>query len=204
MKNSTRKCAFDEQLGYNEVMRESYTEADVENALRQWASAYHKANPGKERNLLFLDFDGVINTYREDASREMFIGKRSQMKFMDVSDEESMKNLNTLVKKYDPEIIISSSWRYSGLDYCRDYLYHCGLTEWAKITDTTATGEMAPRHEEILYWLEQHHDFTNLVILDDIYMSELAPHQVMTQFPDGFDKKCLKRAEKLFAQGPIA
>lgn len=184
-------------------MQELYNEADVENALRQWVSAYQKANPGKERNLLFLDFDGVINTYREDNSREMFTGRRSNMKFMDVSDEESMKNLNILVRKYDPEIIISSSWRYSGLDYCRDYLYHCGLMEKARISDITTTGEMAPRHEEILSWLDKHHDFSNLVILDDIYMAELAAHQVMTRYPSGFDKDCLKRAKKLFAKGPI-
>lgn len=185
-------------------MQQDYSQQDVETALRTWVSAYHKSHPGVRRNLLFLDFDGVINTYKEDANRKMFTGKRSHMKFMDVSDAESMKNLNKLMKKYNPEIIVSSSWRYSGLDYCRDYLYHCGLIESARITDTTCTDELSPRHEEILSWLEKHPDFTNFVILDDIYMSELSKHQVMTEFPDGFDAKGLARAERLFAKGPIA
>lgn len=75
-------------------MQQDYSQQDVETALRTWVSAYHKSHPGVQRNLLFLDFDGVINTYKEDANRKMFTGKRSHMKFMDVSDAESMKNLN--------------------------------------------------------------------------------------------------------------
>lgn len=169
----------------------------TEHQIRRWIQECRRGHPGLSRIFLFLDFDGVINTYQNANYRQIFTGTLTKDDITDLTTPACMQNLNAFVLEFQPDIIISSSWRYSGLDYCRDYLYHGGLDASARITDTTTRDGFLPREEEILQYLQQNHEMTGMLILDDIYMEPLAKYQVTTDFSRGFDRDALARARKI-------
>ena len=173
----------------------------TEKKLQKMVRSYRQANPQKERNLLFLDFDGVINGpgFHVEAQEEGPFEKT-----VELYHSEAIDHLNIIALEFHVEIVISSSWRHMGLDYCRRYLYHAGLDTRVPIIDTTGRDIPYHRYREILHWLETHPDFTNFVILDDLEMDVLSDHHVRTSFNTGLDKEKAEEVKKLYRRGSLA
>lgn len=175
--------------------------AHAENELQRIARKYRAENPGVEKNLLFLDFDGVINGpgFHVEKGMDTIFDQTVAL-----YHPQAIQLLNAIALEFRTEIIISSSWRHIGLDYCRKYLYHAGLDP--EIPIISATGRDVPyhRYREILAWLREHPYFTDFVILDDLEMSILSSHHVRTSFNTGLNEEKAEEVRKLFRKGPIA
>lgn len=161
---------------------------------------YRLGHPSEELNLLFLDFDGVINGpgfHVEDQKEGLFA------KTVELYHPDAVKHLNTIALEFHVRIVVSSSWRHMGLEYCRNYLYHCGLDERIPVIDVTGRDIPYHRYREIMAWLRQHPAFTNFVILDDLEMDVLSDHHVRTSFNTGLSEEKAEEVRKLYRRGPI-
>lgn len=125
------------------------------------------------RPVIFLDFDGVLNTeqYQAKLATE---GKPTKDEWGPLFDPHSVDNLRSIIEVTDAEIVISSSWRY---------LFRLGSLRmmWevrelpGEIRGTLPCGTTClSRGEEIECWLESngHPDY---VIIDDL--NEFLPSQ---------------------------
>lgn len=125
--------------------------------------------------IIFLDIDGVLN--HERFYKERFEKRNDAYKLerpYSEIDPECVNNLNQLVKETQAKIVISSTWRNSGLKYCEDALKFHGFD--GEIIDITPNlrSENCLRGNEILKWTKDnqhlvgdHYNFTEYVILDD-------------------------------------
>lgn len=125
--------------------------------------------------IIFLDIDGVLN-------HERFYKERFSKRYEEVAiahpyseiDPECVKKLNILCEETGAKVVISSTWRHSGLDYCVDVLKFHGFT--GEVIDITPSlnGDNYVRGNEILKWIKDnkklvgdYYNFTEYVILDD-------------------------------------
>lgn len=104
--------------------------------------------------VLFLDFDGVINTFRNsNEDGEIF-------------SAVCCKNLNKLLSEVpDLKIVVSSSWRHGGLEYVKKVLKKNNIDN-SRVIDITGV-EHGNRGNQIKCWLDRHKDVKQFVILDD-------------------------------------
>jgi hypothetical protein len=125
--------------------------------------------------IIFLDFDGVLN--HEKFYKERF-EKRHEEGAMSYPNSEidplSVSNLNELISETGAKVVISSTWRHSGLEYCQTALEFHGFK--GEIIDVTPDlrSENCLRGNEILKWVKDneesvgpYYNFTEYVILDD-------------------------------------
>jgi hypothetical protein len=124
--------------------------------------------------VIFLDIDGVLNHerfYKErHERRNEEAGWEHPYSEIDIT---SVNNLNNLCDETGAKVVISSTWRHSGLEYCKDALEKVGFT--GEIIDITPTHESRFRGLEILDWIksneeligDRYYNFTEYVILDD-------------------------------------
>ncbi|MDE6338813.1 MAG: hypothetical protein K2K97_03370 [Muribaculaceae bacterium] len=63
------------------------------------------------RPVIFLDFDGVLNTEQYQA-RLAVEGKPTKDAWGPLFDPRAVGNLKKIIDATDAEIVISSSWRY--------------------------------------------------------------------------------------------
>lgn len=117
--------------------------------------------------IIFLDIDGVLN-------HEQFYKERYEKKGSGDIDPKSVANLNSLIENTGAKVVISSTWRHSGIDYCRKSLEEVGFV--GEIIDITPNlrGEGCLRGNEIHKWIKDneelvgpYYQFTEYVILDD-------------------------------------
>lgn len=125
--------------------------------------------------IIFLDIDGVLNHekfYKESFEKRYEEGAMSHPH--SEIDPNSVKNLNQIIKDTGAKVVISSTWRHSGLKYCEDALKFHGFE--GEIIDITPSlnGNDYVRGNEILKWIRANHklvgdyyNFTEYVILDD-------------------------------------
>jgi len=111
--------------------------------------------------VIFLDIDGVLNVYGEGRDE---YGPGFHKHLVD--------NLKSIIDQTDAKIVISSSWRLSGLIAMEETWKYRNLPgEIIDITPNLTYGEglksNTPRGEEIKQWLDYHPEVTNYVILDD-------------------------------------
>ena len=126
--------------------------------------------------IIFLDIDGVLN-------HEAFYKERFEKRYDEGAiahpyseiDPKCVQNLNTLIEETGAKVVISSTWRHSGLDYCKDVLeFHGFKGEIIDITPTSRCG-MCVRGNEILEWIKnneeaigaRYYNYKEYVILDD-------------------------------------
>ena len=122
--------------------------------------------------VIFLDFDGVINTPMWDDNGE-------RCRFYHAGDKkvnafQAICLLNELCKKTDAKIVLSTSWKdYKNLDFLRELLYNSGLKKNIEIIGKTPRIRTKYCHidrtVEIETYLEMHKEdnIENYVILDD-------------------------------------
>lgn len=112
--------------------------------------------------ILFLDVDGVLNTYKTGG-------------FLTVS-KSKLRLLSHIVKSTRCEIVLSSTWRRNvmgELDVLKKKLGYRGLV----IKDTTPIFDFCVRGTEIQHWLHSHPGVTRWCILDDD--SDMLPDQLL-------------------------
>ena len=146
--------------------------------------------------VLFLDFDGVVNVPYEYGTPE-FDAAMAQGVY-DFFRPEIVERLDKLIHEFDLHVVISSSWRYSGMEFCQNSLRNAGFSEDVIIEDLTVLSEgMPPRYLEILEYLEDHPRISEILILDDLPMHGLSDYAVQTVFEDGYDEAADQKARAI-------
>ena len=133
--------------------------------------------------VLFLDIDGVLVNKRSLAERNQ-MGRS-------VADPACIASLNRIVEATGCKVVLSSSWRFCGLQEmnrilefwgCKFQLH--GMTpDLTRKQDTLYVG--VPRGREIEEWLRTSQVDSFVILDDDADMEPLAPHLVRTVFEHG-------------------
>jgi hypothetical protein len=124
--------------------------------------------------VIFLDIDGVLNVYSHDHDE---FGSQFMPQFVN--------NLKRVVEETGAKIVISSTWRYGGLQRMKDLWEKRNLPgEVIDITpdcnDLFNEGsfvflDQIERGHEVEYWLDEHPEVERYVIFDDD--NDFLPHQ---------------------------
>lgn len=143
-----------------------------------------------KNKILFLDFDGVLNTqrWREHEGKNAIIDR-----FGYSFDPESVANLAKIVHHPDVGVVISSSWKCLGLEEMKSLWEERKMPgELVDITPSEnrrdiicqATPEeirwLTSKGHEISLWLSLHDNITRYAIVDDeaIMLPEQQSHFV--------------------------
>ena len=147
----------------------------------------------KHERILFLDFDGVLNT----PSTWTFDWARDGRYRLDVA---KVQMISDLVNEEDAYIVISSAWRnYYSLNTLIKLLGKRGLKDARKrvIGKTPTYRDMRFRGVEIMAWLHQHPSVTSYVAIDDNDWLEGMKHRwVRTDFRKGVTRKTIEAARR--------
>ena len=147
-------------------------------------------------DVIFLDFDGVLNNRRFRAAQSGMI------------DEKHMTFLHRIVEVTGARIVLSTSWRMhweaspenhskTGREINQIFGKY-GIEIIGKISDGL------DRAQEIRRWLDCHPDVGNYAILDDspFGWGELAEHLVQTGgLQDGLDNRTAEMAIAVLKRG---
>lgn len=135
--------------------------------------------------VLFLDFDGVINTFMHFSHEGNF-------------SKAACKNVQSLLDKVpDLKVVISSSWRKFGLDFDKNILLHNCIDSKRVIgvTEDEKHDGKGDRGYHIRNWLKDHPEVTAFVIVDDESdMDELFDKLVKTNGFVGMTEKDVQSA----------
>ncbi len=135
--------------------------------------------------IIFLDFDGVLNSLQYDRIRRDNQGN---------IDETRLVLLKGLVMQTDAEIVLSTSWRKhwnkdsSLCDAIGEEINSVFAKYCLHIYDKTPEIDAADRALEVRTWLQKHiNEVERFVILDDIAFGwdELEAHLVKTNYRIG-------------------
>ena len=111
-----------------------------------------------------------------------------------VFSQAAVKNLNDLLaKEPDLKIVISSSWRHNGLQFCRDMLKYQGINEH-KIIGTTDLVDKDDRGHHIERWVQDHKPETFVILDDKADMDGVIDHLVQTNPYIGLTGSDVKKA----------
>jgi histidinol phosphatase-like enzyme len=165
------------------------------------------------KKYLFLDFDGVLNTehYQNVLMHE---GKALQDRHGAFFDPETVEQLRRIINETHADIVVSSSWKYYGLDAMQD-LWEARQMP-GKIIDITPSAvsdnwlltanlddlaAMKPcKGMEIVSWLADNADKdAKYVIIDDEYviLDSQVPYFILTNPFDGITQELADRAIRI-------
>lgn len=145
--------------------------------------------------IIFLDIDGVLNVYCE--GRDEF-GCTFHKHFED--------NLKWIIEETKAKIVISSTWRMSGLSVMQEMWKHRGLA--GEVIDVTPHIDICKRGEEIQFWLDNN-EVSNYVIIDDdtdmldsqknnfVRTSENKDHPDCVDIGYGLTRKCAEQVVEI-------
>lgn len=135
--------------------------------------------------IIFLDIDGVLNTEFEDKDEYGFL-----------FNQKCVDNLKLIIDQTESEIVISSTWRMSGLKFICDMWKDRGLP--GRVIDTTTRKTDNHRGEEIDQWVQCFHP-TSYVILDDNsdILTKQVPHYIYIDGLDGLSLDDANRAIRI-------
>lgn len=159
-----------------------------------------RENAMKNRPLLFLDFDGVLNSAR--YFRDRFDGADPDGIDADQAqiDPESVALLNQILRATGAVIVISSSWRLIHTLAELDTLLRArGLDPSAEIIGATPDLYTRPRGEEIQAWLDDCAEWICwrmpfCILDDDCDMAHLSGFHVHVPMQDGLTEAHVSRA----------
>lgn len=146
-----------------------------------------------KENIVFLDYDGVVNTIIWDAD-----GKHADYnhpKDNKVNDFQAVQWLSEFCQKYDYSIVVTSSWaRKSNYKEC---LINGGLREGIEILGCVSVFDF-DRPQAIRDYLAEHPEVKNYIVIDDEFEDEMPPeHFVKCDDVIGFKFHEYYLAEKL-------
>lgn len=146
--------------------------------------------------VLFLDFDGVLNSSRFFTAR--LAAKLPITSADDRVDPAAVALLNRIVDTLDPMFVASTTWRHA---YSTGALTRClrGHGFKGRIQSATPLNGYAERGGEIQAWMTVHGVTADrIVILDDNDdMEHLSPRLVRTSDRDGLTALDVARATSM-------
>lgn len=130
--------------------------------------------------MIFLDIDGPLIPVRACLLTEQ-PGARLM-----VFDPIAVAMVNKLIEESDAAVVVSSIWRYQGIDavsqlFCENGLNFYFHKDWCT---TLVRGHML-RSMEIAKWLECHPEITNHVVIDDETIDHPSINAVKASTQDG-------------------
>ena len=158
-----------------------FKKSKLDKVLKQLKKSKSSYFSGELNNIVFLDFDGVLNLDRNNYTGNF-------------KAKEPIDNLNRFCLENEFKIVVISSWRKS-LNY-KEILFESGLDKNIEILGATDILEK-DRESEIIDYLEKHQNTNKFIILDDGDFFELKKYQVQTIFEKGFDNKKYQEACEL-------
>lgn len=167
--------------------------------------------------VLFLDFDGVINSHQ---SATFWHNKRDQSKWENEMYSSwkgslfeylahefcpiALSNVEELVRRIpDLKIVVSSTWRLgSSVEDLKKILSGAKLVADAVIDKTPAFRD-GPRGNEIQHWLDAHPEVEEYVIVDDDndMLESQKEHFVNTSELHGFQFGDMLHAQRILKEG---
>jgi hypothetical protein len=132
--------------------------------------------------VIFLDFDGVLNPLHYmhmlgKMWRESNGQIKSQDEFGHLFFQQNIDALNHILEKTNAKIVVSSTWRLSGVKVLSDMFFERNMnlaySEFYDITPDHAQPQQSglwlgdERGYEIKAWLDKHHEVKSYVIIDD-------------------------------------
>lgn len=163
--------------------------------------------------VIFLDFDGVLNSERTHMAYGMYGPKFNRPGYSynpglidePLLDEVAVGLLRRLIEDTDTKIVISSSWReHYTLEAFKGMFEHYYKWQNAPIIDFTSiypslTGQNF-RGNEITEWLDEHPEVTNFIVLDDNPVRLPKPNNkkfIQTCKDNGFQLKHFQKAKSI-------
>lgn len=120
----------------------------------------------KSNNVIFLDFDGVVNTplwEEKDGKFTCNYGYPSKGK---VNDWQAVQWVSEFCEKYGYSIVISSTWRFNP-ERAIQCLINGGLRKGIEILGCTPRLDGKTRGDEIEEYLITHPEIKHFLIFDD-------------------------------------
>ncbi len=135
--------------------------------------------------VVFLDFDGVLNSARYFDELRKAEALVQLVEHDDFLDRAAVALLDYLVFATDAKIVVSSSWRLSRtVKELDETLTSAGLRS-GRVIDKTADLQGVPRGNEIKLWVDTHRPASFVILDDDDDMGQLATRLVKTHFQEG-------------------
>ncbi len=185
-----------------------------------WGIIYERMNDAEEActdrlteddKLVFLDFDGVLNSSKFAAHLYRNNESAQDEKGLDLFDPQTIDCMNRIVDATGAKIVVTSSWRYLGLAKLQELWKERGLHgEIIGMTSLHVVDKLilekgmerleqemngSPRSEEIAHWLKSYNINANYVILDDLPMpKDLQAHAVLVNPKVGLTDIQVKQA----------
>ena len=184
------------------------------------ASEHLRQKKEEERNVIFLDIDGVLQPCesqerfkhdltktREKIANETGNNRYLQLDKYDVGavyydwSEEAIYNLKQLIMNCDAEIVISSDWKRTRTFEELKLLFRLhGLDEY--ITDMTSYTSSSFKNQEIRKYLNEHPKLRSYVVIDDMDMEKsFRGHTVYTARKSYLSIESAKCAERILKYG---
>lgn len=151
------------------------------------------------RRVIFLDFDGVLNSHEWQLRRHESRRERGATLGLDPA---AVGLLNQLIDRTGAQVVVSSVHRKDGLRHCRRLLTRCGFT--GEVIGQTPDLQTL-RGLEIQAWLDAQEAPDTFVILDDDSqdMAHLLDRLIQTGFHNGLTQAHVDAAVKMLRQRPM-
>ncbi len=144
--------------------------------------------------ILFLDFDGVLNTEHYQGLLQ-YQGKPWQDEYGAFFDPKAVKQLKRIIDATDADIVVESSWKYLGLDAMKELWEVRNLP--GTIIDITPSLLGKNKGIEIASWLSKYaKQDIRYVIIDDEYviLDSQVSHFILTNPYEGITEEQANRA----------
>lgn len=147
-------------------------------------------------NILFLDYDGVVNTPMWDDNGTHFgFGFPEDNK---VNNFQCVQWVSEFCEKYRFSIVVTSTWRFSTPFY-KECLYNGGLRKTIEIVGCTLVDNSFNRELEIASYLAMHKDIKKYLIFDDSTdFILLKDHVIKCETELGFNITKYAEAQELY------
>lgn len=147
-------------------------------------------------NVLFLDYDGVVNNPLWYKRADKWFNNYSYPQDNKVNDIQAVQWVSEFCEKYNYSIVIISTWRFE--DNYKECLINGGLRDSINIIGKTPYIWNGCRGDEISQWLKEHPEVDNFIIFDDeSNMGDLVDHLVLCKSSAGFREEEYLEAERL-------
>lgn len=117
------------------------------------------------KNLIFLDIDGVLVSFKELHSGKL---NNFDSIFRYGFSKKCVKIFNKIVKDFNADVVLSSSWKMFWKYDVVSYIKKQGVN--AKILDKTPNDKGGERGKEINRWIENNDvcdEYDSIIVIDD-------------------------------------
>ena len=151
--------------------------------------------------IIFLDFDGVLNSRRWIEEHHHLFPDDHIFMHENV-DEQAVARVQKIIDATGAKIVISSTWRLlNSLEKLKKLLAAHGLS--GEVIGVTPRGNRGERGDEIQTWVDENGPIESFVILDDDSdMAHLMDKLVQTTFDLGLQDEHVDAAIQMLGVKP--